>query len=760
MMGASMRSLYLAFSAVAILCLPSACLPSIAQQTAPSATGIWLGTVDFNGSKLRYQFHLDTSTGACTLDSLDHQRTGIPCTDLKENGAEITLRLSEADASYHGTLSADGKTITGTFTQGIDEPLTLTRQATALPVAAEDATVTHNREVEAELEQVAIIDRKVMIPMRDGKRMQADIYRPKDESKKYPIIFSRTPYNFNFWDIAHGAPANMSMPLEAVKRGYAYIVMNERGRYFSEGDYDILGVPETDADDEFQWMEQQPWSSGKVGLIGCSSTAEWQLSVASRGDKALTTFVPESFGAGVGRVGPYYEQGNWFRGGAVQMLFIPWVYDYDLQVKDGRPMFPSTMTQEELIRAAKSFDLNGHPPRVDWSKALQHLPEDDILNAIGARHGIYADTTPSGQPGMIKRTPNDPAWYKGGLWNDNQKINIPGLWMMTWYDVSTGPNIAAYNFVRKTASPEIANEQYAIIAPMPHCAYKAASEHTKVGEREIGDARFDYDALTWGWFDHFLKGDNNDVLTKNPKVRYYTMGSNEWQSSDVWPPANAKPVTLYLTSEGHANTLHGDGSITPATPRKDLADSFIYDPMKPVETVGGGFCCMGSKYKAGAIDQRAVEGRDDVLVYSTGPLKEGMEVSGPIEVTLYVSSDAKDTDFTVKLVDVLPDGTAFNIDDNIQRVRYRQGYDKPPVFMQNGQVYKVTFEPMQTSNYFAPGHQLRVDISSSNFPRYDRNLNTGGNNFDESQGVIAHNAVHHSEKYPSSITLSVVPATR
>ena len=618
------------------------------------------------------------------------------------------------------------------------------------------AAVARRNETESELESIAIIERKVMVPMRDGKRMQADIYRPKDESKKYPIIFARTPYNFNYWDLDLGAPRDMTTPLEAVKHGYAYIEMNERGRYFSEGDYDILGVPLTDSDDALNWMGGLPWSSDKVGLIGCSSTAEWQLAVASRGNKALATFIPESFGAGVGRVGPYYEQGNWFRGGAVQMLFGSWLYDYGLLVKDGRPTFPAGMTQEELVTAAKSYDLSAHPPTIDWSKALQHLPEKDIYAAIGGPRGIFADTTPSGKPGMITRTPNDPSWYQGGLWNDSMHIDLPGLWLMTWYDVSIGPNLAAYNYVRSTASPAVAAEQYAVIAPVSHCGYKRAAEHTIVGERDMGDARLDYDALTYGWFDHFLKGDDNGILAKNPKVHYYTMGSNKWQSSDSWPPEGAKPVTYYLASGGHANSLYGDGSLLAAAESKDSPDKFVYDPMNPVPTHGGGFCCLGAEYKAGALDQRGLEVRDDVLVYSTGPLKDGIEVSGPIDVTLYVSSDAKDTDFTVKLIEVLPDGTAYNIEENIQRARYREGYTKPPVWMEKGKVYKVTFQPMQTSIYFAPGHQLRLEISSSNFPQFDRNLNTGGDNFNESHGVVAHNEVHHSTQYPSSITLSVV----
>jgi putative CocE/NonD family hydrolase len=618
------------------------------------------------------------------------------------------------------------------------------------------ATIARRNATEKELESIAIIERKVMVPMRDGKRMQADIYRPKDESKKYPIIFVRTPYNFNYWDVELGAPRDMSTELEAVKRGYAYIEMNERGRYFSEGDYDILGVPLTDSDDALDWMGALPWSADKVGLIGCSSTAEWQLAVASRGNKALATIIPESFGAGVGRVGQYYEQGNWFRGGAVQMLFGTWLYDYGLLTNDGRPTFPPGMSQQALAAAAKSYDLSAHPPTIDWVKALQRLPESDIFAAVGAQRGIFADTTPSGKPGMIARTPNDPSWYQGGLWNDSMRINIPGLWFMTWYDVGVAPNLAAYNYVRKTADPAVASQQYAIIAPVAHCSYKRAAEHTIVGERDMGDARLDYDAFTYGWFDHFLKGADNGLLAKTAKVRYYTMGSNQWQSSDTWPPEAAKPVTYYLSSSGHANSLNGDGALLSAPEQKDNPDKFVYDPMNPVPTHGGGFCCLGADYKPGALDQRGLETRDDILVYSTAPLKEGIEVSGAIDVTLYVSSDAKDTDFTVKLIEVLPDGTAYNIEENIQRVRYREGYDKPPVWMEKGKVYKVTLQPMQTSNFFAPGHQLRIEVSSSNFPRFDRNLNTGGQNYNESHGIVAHNEIHHSSQYPSSITLSVV----
>ena len=608
--------------------------------------------------------------------------------------------------------------------------------------------------LETELQRIAVIDRKVMVSMRDGLKMQADIYRPRNGGEKVPAIFVRTPYNFNWWDVRLGAPADMSQQLEAVKRGYAYVVMNERGHFFSEGNYDILGPPTTDGYDAIQWMSTQPWSNGKVGLIGCSSTAEWQMAVAAQSPPGLATIIPQGFGAGVGRVGPYYEQGNWYRGGAVQMLFIAWLYGEQNQV---RPMMPPNLTQAERIRFSKSFDLAQQLPPVDWAQGLRTLPEMDILKAVDGPRGIFADSMPGIATGgaMIKRTPNDPAWYRGGLFHDNMVINVPGLWFMSWYDVSVGPNLATFNRVRKTARPEIANQQYAVIAPTLHCAYKRASENTIVGERSVGDARLDYDALTFGWFDIFLKGEKSRLLDTLPKVRYYTMGMNKWQTSDSWPPRGAETLKYYLSSGGNANTAKGDGVLTTKPPKQDKPDAFSYDPMNPVPSHGGNVCCTGNAVVGGALDQQKMEERDDILVYTTEPLKEGMEVSGPIELSLFVSTDVKDTDFTVKIIDVYPDGRAYNLDETIQRARYREGYDKE-VFMEKDKVYKVTLGPLTTSNYFEAGHRLRIEVSSSNFPRFDRNMNTGGRNYDETTGVVAHNKVHHSAKYPTSLTISVV----
>ena len=442
--------------------------------------------------------------------------------------------------------------------------LLLALAATLLPAQPPEETAVKRNAIEKELQEIAIVERKIMVPMRDGKSMATDVYRPKDPSKKYPVIFSRTPYNFNFWDVKESAPRDMSAQLEAVKRGYAYVVMNERGHFFSEGNYDILGAPLTDGDDAITWISSRPWSNGKVGTIGCSSTAEWQMAVASLGNRGFTTMIPQGFGAGVGRVAPYFEQGNWYRGGAVQMLFISWIYGQQNQV---RPMFPPDTQRADLIRVSKSFDLAQQLPKVDWDKALKHLPVQDIIKNIDGPNGIFADPMPVPTGGaMIQRAPNDPAWYKGGLWHDNMPVNIPGFWFMSWYDVSVGPNLAAYNHVRRTARPDIANQQYAVIAPVAHCAFKRSTKETIVGERSMGDARLNYDELTYGWFDHFLKGENNGLLQKMPKVRYFTMGANKWQSADTWPPAGATPMTLFLNSEGRANSLYGDGTLSPTRP--------------------------------------------------------------------------------------------------------------------------------------------------------------------------------------------------
>ena len=445
--------------------------------------------------------------------------------------------------------------------------------------------------------------------------------------------------------------------------------------------------------------------------------------------------------------GNILSRGNWYRGGAQQMLFTAWLYG--VEHDKFKPRIPAGAMQEDLIRISRFYDLAPKNPQVDMSEALAHLPVSDIIKNINGKTEIYDK--------MILRKPNDPDWYTGGLYHDDMDFGVPSFWFCSWYDVSISPNLALFNHVRNNIKDKaVADNQYLVIAPTLHCRYTRTTENTIVGERSVGDARLNYDEQIYGWFDLWLKGEKNNFKEKTPRVQYYTMGANKWQQADQWPPKNAQLTTYYLSSNGKANSLFGDGKLGIQKPQPDNPpDGFTYDPMNPVISHGGNVCCTGNAVKGGAFDQQQMETRNDILVYTSEPLTEGVEVTGFIETTMYVASDAKDTDFTIKLIDVYPDGRAYNLDETIQRARYRDGYEKE-VFMKKGEVYKLEMTPMSTSNYFEKDHRIRIEISSSNFPRFTRNLNTGGNNFDEKEGVVAHNQIHHSAKYPSQIRLPIV----
>ena len=600
--------------------------------------------------------------------------------------------------------------------------------------------------IKEKLLKIAIIEEKVMMPMRDGIRLSTDIYRPKN-IKKAPIIFSRTPYNFNTWQNEKEEFRTMERAYEAIKHGYAYVVQNERGRYFSEGDWDILGIPLTDGYDAFTWMTQQVWSNGKIGTLGCSSTAEWQMAVAALDHPSHAAMVPQGYGAGIGTVGEYFEQGNWYRGGAEQLLFPSWLYS--VEHDKFKPRIPKGASQEDLIRISRFYDLAPENPPVDWAESFKHLPLQDLLKNVNGKKEIYDK--------MIRRKPNNEEWFNGGLYHDTMDFGVPSFWFVSWYDVSVSPNLALFNHVRKMAKDEMVRDnQYLVIAPTLHCGFTRATKNTIVGERSMGDATLNYDDQIYAWFDYLLKGEDNDFKKDTPRVQYFTMGKNIWQASDTWPPSKTVMKTYYLQSDGNANSRFGDGVLSSKKDKRGkTSDMFLYDPMNPVKSYGGGVCCTGNAVQGGSFDQREMEKRKDILVYTSEPLKEGVEVSGFIKSTLYLSSDAKDTDLTIKLIDVYPDGTAFNLDETIQRVRYREGYEKE-VFMNQGNIYEVPLTPMATSNYFKKGHRIRIEVSSSNFPRFARNLNSGGNNYDEINSRIATNKIHHSSNYPSSISLPFV----
>lgn len=595
--------------------------------------------------------------------------------------------------------------------------------------------------LQAEIAKRAEVVRKFSMPMRDGVHLSTDIYRPKNATGPVPTIFVRTPYNMNTLQ-----GSSLRQVAEAIDRGYAYILQNERGRYFSEGKYEILGYPRTDGYDALTWIADQSWSNKKVGTLGCSSTAEWQLQLAATNHPAHAAMIPMASGAGIGRVGEFHEQGNWYRGGAPRILFGVWLYNTDNPL---RAQIPEDLPPEMRQYLSAYSDLNPKKPEIKWAEQVKHLPYAEMLTSLGEPKGTNEE--------LIARTlPDDPAWFKGGLYHDNESWGVPALWFNSWYDVSIGPNLALYNHARKAGvDAEARDNQYAVVGPNNHCQFAALGPNFKSGDRRLGDASFDSNEQTWAFFDRFLKSDTTKFPASTPKVRYFMMGENTWKSADQWPPKEAKNVRLYLRSGGRANSMYGDGELSFSAPGAEKSDSFVYDPLAPVQTIGGGDCCNGGTVIAGAYDQRPVEVRHDVLVYTTEPLKEPVAIAGFVDAVLNISSSAKDTDFTVKLVDVAPDGTAYIIDDTILRARFREGYDRE-VFMEPGKSYALDFTPMSTANVFEKGHRIRVEVSSSSFPKYVRNLNTGGRNEFEKDPVVATNQVHHSRDRPSYIVLPVV----
>ncbi len=592
------------------------------------------------------------------------------------------------------------------------------------------------------------------VPMRDGVKLDADVYLP-NTPPPYPTILSRSPYLFEsaFW----ASPLYMAL----FESGYAFVHQNERGRYWSEGDYEFLAGAEHDGYDTVDWIARQPWSNGKVGTFGCSSTAENQLRLSAAAHPAHAAAIALAPGAGIGRIGPYAEQGNFFRGGAVQLLFASWYREsiYYGKYGDAPPRFPSDLSQEDRERIAQYYrptpnyvTMRGNTKVVadfDYEKYYRHLPIVDLNTAVGGPKTEWER--------FARRTPGDLAWREIQFANEGDTFGTPTLWGFTWYDIAMGPNVAMYNYAAEHTSTDRARgNQHMIIGPGSHCSFGKETKETIVGERNLGDAQYDYIARYMEWYDYWLKGEKNGAVDE-PKVQYYQMGANRWVTGDRFPARDARYVDLFLDSGGSANSLYGNGVLSYEAPKKSVSDGFVYDPMRPVPTLGGSACCMGTltKQAVGARDQSTLEMRNDVLVYTSAELKEDLAVAGFVEAELHVSSDAKDTDFTIKLIDVHPDGAAYNLDDAILRVRYREGWDRQ-VFMEPGKIYRIAFQPMITANTFKAGHRVRVEVSSSNFPRYDRNLNTGGNNYDESKAVVARNRVHHSSRYPSRIRLPVV----
>jgi putative CocE/NonD family hydrolase len=613
--------------------------------------------------------------------------------------------------------------------------------ASVQPAIAQDFSKYTPEALERELATTAESRIAVMVPMRDGVRLSTNIYTPRGAHGRLPVVLWKTPYNEH-----RPRGSSLRYAIEAVRRGYVFIIQSERGRYFSEGKWEILGRPQTDGYDTLSWIAAQGWSNGKVGTLGCSSSAEWQLALAAQNHPAHAAMVPMSAGAGIGKVGRFQEQGNWYTGGVPRSLFFVWLYGVD---NPARAQLSPDLDEATRARASLNNDLAATKPKVNWAKHIGHLPVSTLLSSLGEPPATFDS--------FINRTPADPAWRKGGLYHDDMGWGVPALWFNSWYDVSIGPNLELFNHARMSSGDaEASANQYAVIAPVTHCGYSRMGPNTIVGERAMGDTSFDMDGAVFSWFDRWLKGNAAAFPDSTPHVRYFLMGENAWKSAATWPPRGTRPLRFYLSSNGDANSLNGGGRLVATAPGRQRPDRYRYDPMNPVPTVGGGDCCNGGIVIPGAFDQRGVEIRNDVLVYSSEPLKEPIDVSGFVEAVLQVSSSAPDTDFAVKLVDVAPDGTAWIIGDTIFRARYRQGFDKPAM-MRPGEVYMIKPSPIATSIRFGTGHRIRIEVTSSNFPKFVRNLNTGGPNESESKAAIADNSVHHGPGRQSYVELPIVP---
>jgi putative CocE/NonD family hydrolase len=357
---------------------------------------------------------------------------------------------------------------------------------------------------------------------------------------------------------------------------------------------------------------------------------------------------------------------------------------------------------------------------------------------------------------FVTHPPADPYWDQMHYIRDDDRFEMPILWINSWFDVTPEQTLYLANLARRNATNAVARDnQFVIMSPTAHCLSEAAGAPTKVGAREFGDARLPYFQIYLDWFDHWLRGAPNGA-SQRPRFQYYQMGDNQWLTSPTWPVASAREVVYNLTARKSALTGSGDGRLTTTRPPQGR-DAFVYDPDHPLPSLGGTVCCTGNpKDEPGAFDQRSLEGRSDLLVYSTEPLAQPVAVTGSVRAILQISSDAKDTDFTAKLIDVDLEGRAWNVANGVQRARYRAGA-VTPIWLELGKTYEVTVSLKATAHTFLPGHRIRLWISSSDFPLHDRNLNTGGDNVTETTWIIARNVVHYGGPAASRLILPIVP---
>ncbi len=544
--------------------------------------------------------------------------------------------------------------------------------------------------------------------MRDGTILRADVYRPKVDGKR-PVLLTRTPYNRR-----NGAASALRM----AARGYVVVVQDVRGRYSSAGEWNPFRFEALDGYDTVEWAAALPYGNGQVGMFGGSYVGATQM-------LASTAHPPHLAGICPLLTASNYHEGWTYQGGA----FAQWF----------NQSWASGLAEDTLDRRARQ-----PRPWADWNSLLP------LSRFAGLEPGPSDGLMPYYRD-WLEHPASDDYWRAISVDTHHADITVPALHIGGWYDIFQGGTWRNYVGLRnKSASAAARAGQRLIMGPWGH-----AGLVPKVGELDFGPAaEFALDDVIVGYYDRLFSGEPNPFAHDKP-VKIFVMGTNVWRQEDNWPLARARPTRFFLRSAGKANGLRGDGTLSTAAPVTEPADRFTYDPADPVPTRGGGLCCMNNVQPVGPWDQRATENRPDVLVYTTTPVSRDTEVTGPISVELFVESSAVDTDFTAKLVDVWPNGYAQNLTDGILRMRYRASPEKAEL-VNPGQTYPITVDLLATSNVFRTGHRIRLEVSSSNHPRFDRNLNTGESAAFSARFVKANNVVWHDRMRPSAVVLPMV----
>ena len=572
---------------------------------------------------------------------------------------------------------------------------------------------------------------QVMVPMRDGVRLSTDILLPKGIKPPYPTVLVRTPYRKSA-EVANIGPG---MLWHLINHGYAVVVQNERGAFPSEGEYHWLSNARHDGYDTVEWLAKQPWSNGRVATYGCSSPAENQLALSAANPPGLVAMIPKAAGAGVGHFPGTWSQGDFYYGGIPSSILTQWyagaAWIYRLQT-------PKFLTDRERSRLVQFYlQTWGQAQYLSSSSpAFWHLPVKDILRTVGEPKSDW-DT-------FILRAPADAAWRHSEMLTMYDHPREPALLVTSWYDPGIWAEVKEFEYEQRRVP-----DQFLIVGPTGHCGMGTETSHTVVGEEDVGDARFDYDAVYMQWFNHWLKGEHDGALSR-PKVEYYLENGSKWLTAASWPPPTVAR-RFYLNSGSlSANSEFGDGRLETRAPGRPGSDSYLYDPAAPVPTINS---YSGPKV---IVDQDLVAERHDVLVYTSAPLKRDLNVVGSVTAKLYVSTDVKDTDLMLRLVDVSPDGRAYNVGRHEQlRLRYRNGF-RSPELMTPGKVYLITLRGMVTATRFRRGDRIRIQITSSDFPMLYRNLNTGGDNETGVRFEVADVHIYHGGTRASYVTLPVL----